>query len=242
MNKSINFIHKMVQPLERALLKAVLFDFDGTLTDFLAADIQALESLHQAAQISLPLEQFVEISVEEIMAFHTRVEQGLESPLEMHLQRLERTFRRIGRAWNPEYLKLYQTRLIEKCVPLEGAAALLSTLRPHYKLGLLTNAYDALEQRSRIKASGLEHFFEAIVVSGELGIYKPDPGIFLHLLGQLEVQPCEAVYVGDSPRHDVEGAIAAGMQAILIREGEAHPRASLTVPNLSALLESWQAG
>jgi len=225
--------------LDFSAIKTVVFDFDGTLTDFLAADRQALRALHQHAQIQVSLEQFIEISVEEIMAFHERVGQGLENPLEMHLQRLERTFERLDAKWQPEHLERYRTRMIAACTALEGAHELLSALRPHYKLGLLTNAYDAPEQRERIHQSGLEHYFDEIVVAAEIGIYKPEPGIFTHLLERLGAQPSEAVYIGDSPGHDVLGAIGAGMQAILVRPGAPHPRAGMTVSHLTELYKAW---
>ena len=225
--------------LDFSAIETVIFDFDGTLTDFITADREALEALHQHAQIQVPLEQFIEIAVKEIMAFHGRVERGLENPLEMHTQRLEHTFERLDIPWKPSYLELYRTRMIAGCTALEGAHELLHTLRPHYKLGLLTNAYDAREQRERIQKSGLEHYFDEIVVAAEIGIYKPAPGIFTHLLERMGAQPSDAVYVGDSPGHDVLGAVGAGMQAILVRPGEIHPRAGMTISNLTELYKAW---
>jgi len=225
--------------LNFSAIETIIFDFDGTLTDFVTADREALETLHQHAQIQVSLEQFIEIAVEEIMAFHERVEQGRENPLEMHIQRLEHTFERLDIPWKPSYLELYRTRMIAGCTALEGAHELLHTLRPHYKLGLLTNAYDAQEQRERIQKSGLEHYFDEIVVAAEIGIYKPQSGIFTHLLERMDTQPSEAVYVGDSPSHDVLGAVGAGIQAVLVRPGAARPRAGLTVSNLADLREAW---
>jgi putative hydrolase of the HAD superfamily len=67
---------------------------------------------------------------------------------------------------------------------------------------------------------GLGERFAAIVVSSELGVEKPDPRIFLAALERLGVAPAEAVHVGDDPREDVEGALAAGMEALhLVRPG-----------------------
>ena len=56
---------------------------------------------------------------------------------------------------------------------------------------------------------------------------KPHPSIFSEALQRLRVQPSEALMVGDSVRDDVEGALGAGMRAVLVhRSGSPHPRAA----------------
>jgi putative hydrolase of the HAD superfamily len=76
---------------------------------------------------------------------------------------------------------------------------------------------------------------DAAVSSGAHGKVKPDPSIFLVVLRQLEVEPGEAVMVGDSLSDDVVGARAIGMHAILLdREGR-YPGRSDTIADLYAL-------
>jgi HAD superfamily hydrolase (TIGR01549 family) len=58
----------------------------------------------------------------------------------------------------------------------------------------------------------LRDWFDAVVVSGELGVRKPDPAPFRAALEQLGVEPARAVHVGDYPPHDEVGALAAGMR------------------------------
>jgi putative hydrolase of the HAD superfamily len=76
---------------------------------------------------------------------------------------------------------------------------------------------------------GLGRRFDAVVYSAAIGVEKPDPRIFLHALERLGVAPEDAVHVGDSVREDVEGALAAGMEALhLVRPGAPsliHPEA-----------------
>ncbi|MEM7051385.1 MAG: HAD-IA family hydrolase [Acidobacteriota bacterium] len=64
---------------------------------------------------------------------------------------------------------------------------------------------------------GLGRFFEAIVYSQAVGLEKPSPEIFTRALADLAVAPAEGLHVGDSARHDLEGALAAGMEALLLR-------------------------
>lgn len=98
------------------------------------------------------------------------------------------------------------------------ADAVLSDLKQDYRLGLLTNGAPDL-QREKLAASGLEGYFDAVVISGDLGYGKPDPRIFMHLLGLLEVAPSEAMMVGDNPGRDIAGAHAAGIYAVWIDRG-----------------------
>jgi putative hydrolase of the HAD superfamily len=63
---------------------------------------------------------------------------------------------------------------------------------------------------------GLARWLDVIVDSGVVGVEKPDPRIFHHAAAALDVQPAEAVHVGDLYSVDVLGARAAGARAILL--------------------------
>jgi putative hydrolase of the HAD superfamily len=120
--------------------------------------------------------------------------------------------------------------------------AVLQELRSNYKLGLLTNGAPDL-QREKIEHCHLAHYFDAIVVSGELGIGKPDPAVFTAILNDLVVSPQTAVMVGDSLRRDILGASRSGLKALWInREGIACDRqyAPLIHAQIADLRELYQ--
>jgi len=94
-------------------------------------------------------------------------------------------------------------RALQRLMP--DAKEVLTRLRQHHKIALLTNGAPDL-QREKIAASGLGGFFDAIAVSGEHGIGKPLPGIFKILLDQLGVDAHRAVMVGNSLERDIAGA------------------------------------
>jgi putative hydrolase of the HAD superfamily len=103
--------------------------------------------------------------------------------------------------------------------PFPETQTTLQELRASYKLGLLTNGAPDL-QREKIERCNLAPYFEAIVVSGELGIGKPDPAIFTAILHAMAVTAQTAVMVGDSLRRDILGASRSGLRAIWVnREG-----------------------
>lgn len=80
---------------------------------------------------------------------------------------------------------------------------------------IVTNGPSSM-QRAKIAAAGLEGRVSAIVVSGEVGVEKPDPAIFRAALDRAEVPAERACMVGDHPVNDVGGARAAGIQAVFL--------------------------
>lgn len=87
------------------------------------------------------------------------------------------------------------------------------SLRPKYKIGFLSNISVGTIDQFFTKAER-EKYFNATVVSGEVGIAKPNPLIFELIAKNLGVSPQECVMIDDSPIH-CSGAIEAGMQAIV---------------------------
>lgn len=100
----------------------------------------------------------------------------------------------------------------------EDLVGYIRSLRPHYRLGLISNAMsDArrfVEQEAHIA-----DVFDHLTFSFEVGVMKPQPAIFQAALQGLKVQPAEAVFVDDS-LPNVVGAQAVGMTAIHFRTPE----------------------
>lgn len=113
----------------------------------------------------------------------------------------------------------------------------LEILRQSYRLGLLTNGA-ADVQRAKIDGAGIGSYFDAIVVSGEVGVGKPDGRIFEIMTTRLAAT-CDAAWmIGDSLHSDVMGARAVGMKAVWINRMR-KPRDASVVPDfeISGLVE-----
>jgi putative hydrolase of the HAD superfamily len=75
-----------------------------------------------------------------------------------------------------------------------------------------------------LERTGLRRLVDAVVISAELGVAKPDPAIFRAALERLGADVAGAVHVGDSLEADVAGARAAGLEAVLVvRHGAVAP-------------------
>jgi putative hydrolase of the HAD superfamily len=88
-----------------------------------------------------------------------------------------------------------------------------------------------------LERTGLRPLLDAVVISAELGVAKPDPAIFRAALERLGAAADGAVHVGDSLEHDVAGARAAGLEAVLVaRNGAAAPDGVRAVRSLAELV------
>ncbi|MFN2507576.1 MAG: HAD-IA family hydrolase [Chthoniobacterales bacterium] len=87
----------------------------------------------------------------------------------------------------------------------------LRTLHPRFNLSVISNFDGRL--RMILEQLGISKFFAQLVISSEIGADKPDPLIFQRALELAGVSASEALYVGDDPVHDWEGAAAAGLPA-----------------------------
>lgn len=111
-------------------------------------------------------------------------------------------------------VELYFTGFYGSTRLIPGTLELLENLRLRYRLGLLSNFTHAPAARRIIDRNGIGHFFEVILISGELGYRKPSPLVFRELVRQLGVEGGNTLYIGDDPQPDIHGAWRAGLQPV----------------------------
>jgi len=100
----------------------------------------------------------------------------------------------------------------------DDVAPTLASLKARgLRLGIVSNWDDRL--RPLLRLLRLDHYFESIVVSCEVGARKPDPRIFEAACAALGSAPSQTLHVGDSREMDYHGAQSAGLQARWLRRG-----------------------
>jgi putative hydrolase of the HAD superfamily len=88
-----------------------------------------------------------------------------------------------------------------------------------------------------LQETGLTPLLDDVLSSAEVGHSKPDPAIFVAALERAGLPAGEVVHIGDSVEEDVAGARAAGIEAVLLRRGEADPHAPDGVRVIASLRE-----
>lgn len=99
--------------------------------------------------------------------------------------------------------------------PMPGARELLTELRKKYPLGCLSNNEEVHWNLLKEKYQA-EQWFDRCYLSHEIGMIKPDPEIYLHVLDDLGLKPATILFFDDNPEC-VEGARRAGMQSRLAK-------------------------
>jgi putative hydrolase of the HAD superfamily len=201
------------------MIRAVLFDLDDTLFDHRGCARDALTAVQQSQRCfqSMPFDALERAHAEFLEELHAEVMLG-RVPLDVaRVERFRRLLESAGARDEEQtaatlatvYRETYTTR--RRAVA--GAAALMAAVKRHARIGIVSNNV-LNEQQEKLSVCSLDQFVDELVVSGEVGVSKPDPLIFRTALDRLGVSAEETVMVGDSWIADVEGARGAGIRAI----------------------------
>jgi HAD superfamily hydrolase (TIGR01662 family) len=101
----------------------------------------------------------------------------------------------------------------ESVIPEEVRRVLPQLKQAGYILAVISNRDKPFQDL--LDEHGISEFFDFSLAAGEVNIFKPDPGVFEHALGRVNLSPKEVIYVGDNYYADVIGARRAGLQPIL---------------------------
>ena len=115
-------------------------------------------------------------------------------------------------------------------VVYDDVVPILDRLKQDHSLGLLSNGAPDL-QRRKLEGSGLARYFDAVVISGEVGLGKPDPRIFELALDRLGATADASAMIGNSLKSDIAPAMAIGMMAVWVNR-ERKPRSESVVPSV----------
>lgn len=210
-------------------VRAVLFDLDDTLFDHLACSrsaLQAVQASHDGLA-AMPFEALERAHSGFLEQLHTEVMVGRLPIDDARRERFRRLFGAAGVEPDEPLVNVaacaYRDAYMGARRAVEGAAALLALVKARAKVGIVSNNL-LEEQREKLRHCALDPFVDALVVSEEIGVSKPDPEIFRVALERLGCAAQDAVMVGDSWAADVVGARAAGIRPIWFNRHDADAR------------------
>ena len=191
--------------------KLLIFDLDNTVFDYNRAENFALDKTLKTYGLnpSDDLRESYRIINEQTWQ---RLERGEITSMQLRLMRFEEFGSVHGIKWNAaEVSRIYLDNLGLGGFLIEGADTLLFELERNFRLASVTNGISDV-QRARLKNSPLDGMFKPLIISDEVGVAKPDPGIFEVLLEQAGVEDrTDVLMIGDSLSSDIAGAVAAGI-------------------------------
>lgn len=193
---------RCIPSLGLGLVRAVVFDLDDTLFDQKDWIFRKLAMTWDVERALLPERtKFLTLALR-------IVEEGNRSKLfdalcqELKLGELERS----------RLINTYRAVQPDNCVLYQDAKPSLSQLRLlGYRLGLITDN-PPTSQRLKLERAELASYFDAILLTGELNLSKPDPRAFQEIARRLQLEPDDLVMVGDNLFRDSWGALDSGFK------------------------------
>ena len=230
--------------------KAIFLDWDDTIGDWTQAEHQALRDIY----VNYHLDALYATAEDYIAAYKPynlelwgMYGRGEVTKEWLHLQRFLRPIEGLqdatlqdGKAYSLEALAhemgdefLQLTNKYFSVLP--GAADVVRALAKKYPLTIISNGFKEV-QYYKFEHSGLAECFAHTIISEEVGINKPQPGIFTIALEMNGVTADEAVMIGDSYSSDIQGAKNVGIDQIWLHEGKAEETATYIIPKLKDVL------
>lgn len=227
--------------------KAIFLDWDDTIGDWTTAEFKALQDLYKTYRLDRLYETFEDYLNEykpynlELWGMYGR---GEVTKDHLHLQRFLKPIeglpvagdglQAMAHEMGAKFLRLTNTYFSL----LPDAEKVVKYLAAKYPLTIISNGFKEV-QYYKFEHSGLAPFFTHTLISEEVGINKPQPGIFEVALERNGISADEALMIGDSYSSDIAGAKAAGIDQIWVMGGKVPgtgETATYTVSQLADIL------
>ncbi len=198
------------------MIKAVIFDLDNTLVDFMAMKEAAVTSAVKA-MIDAGLKIRPQAAKDKIYAIYQ--EEGIEDQRvfdKFLFQLLGRIDYRIHAAGIIGYRRAREAALV---LYPHVQLTMIELIKRGLKLAVVSDA-PRLQAWLRLCQLNLQNIFDAVITFEDTRRRKPDPRPFRLALRRLKVKPAEAVMIGDWAERDITGARSLGMTTVFARYGD----------------------
>jgi len=195
-------------------IKAILFDLDNTLLDFLKFKRGCCDAAIDG-MISAGLEMKKDDALKILFELYDKYGIEYDKIFQKFLEKVKGKvdYRILGHG-----IMEYRKKRESYIVPYEGAVSVLTNLKKNYKLAIISDA-PRIKAWERLVASGLDRFFDAVITKGDVKVQKPSSRIFRKALQILNAKPEEAIMVGDKVERDIKGAKRLGITSVFARYG-----------------------
>ena len=186
------------------MIKAVLFDIDGTLVDSNDLHVSAWMAAFQARGLKTTPE-----------AVHGQIGKGADLLVPALVPGADKE---LAEALGEEHGAVFKARYLEGVKPFPGAHDLLARTKAAGYRAVLASSASSAELKHYVRLLDAEDLVNAGTSIDDVQSSKPAPDIFAVALAKAGVDPNEAIAVGDSP-YDIEAAGKCGVATIALRSG-----------------------
>lgn len=189
------------------MYKYLLWDIDGTILDFEAAEKQAIKFLFKKYNLGECSDEMIKDYSLINKRYWQALERGEMTKPQILVGRFVEFFKSIGVDVSvaDDFNADYQISLGDFVVFEEGAMDVLKSQIGKYRLIAVTNG-TKVAQTKKLKTSGLENIFDAVYISEDLGIEKPNKGYFDKVFEAESITDLsEVLIIGDSLTSDIKG-------------------------------------
>ncbi|NLO90367.1 MAG: HAD family hydrolase [Elusimicrobia bacterium] len=196
-------------------IKALMFDFGGTIDYNGIAWKDRFQAIYNAAGITPPQEKFDRAfydADDNLPLRHKLDGKGFEETVFLQTGDM---FANLG--LDPASVDRADVagRFVQQSRDsFRSAAPLLAELKKKFRMGVISNFYGNLD--TVLSSEKLDVFFDVVADSSRVGATKPDAKLFMHALDAVGVPPAQAGMVGDSLHRDMAGARALGMKCFFL--------------------------
>lgn len=198
------------------MIKAVVFDLDNTLMDFMKMKNNSVE-----AAIYAMIDAGLTISYQEAVQTINSIykEQGIEYQQVFDLF-LQKTLGRVEHKIMAAGIVAYRRAREAALIPYPHVySTLMALTKKGIKMGIVSDA-PVKEAWLRLAYLNFHHIFDQVVTFDETGERKPSPAPFRLILKKLDIEPANALMVGDWAERDIVGAKNIGMKTAFARYGD----------------------
>ena len=195
----------------------IFFDLDHTLWDFEKNSALTFAKVLAKHRVAVDLDGFLEVYSPINFQMWVLYRENRISKSDLRYQRLRQTFDALDASVSDETIHVLAHEYIEQLSTfthlLPNAMEILEYLSPKYRLHIITNGFQEVQER-KLKGSNIHHYFDQVINSEMAGVKKPHPRIFELALDMARVHPKNTLMIGDDIEADIQGAKAMGMHAI----------------------------
>lgn len=219
-------------------IKHVFFDLDHTLWDFDRNSKLTFQQIFEEQNITLSIQDFLKVYMPINLEYWRLYREDKIQKEDLRYKRLKDTFDAINFEVQDELINRIAEDYI-KYLPnynylIDGTKEILEYLESKYKLHIITNGFEEV-QNLKIEKSGIKKYFREVITSESVGVKKPNKKVFEYALSKVNIEASKTIMIGDSYEADVLGGLNAGMLAIYFSPEKKQENGVLTINSLIEL-------